>query len=82
MTALGQKRKSSVGQWKQPRTRFHRLLRLGVNRDRAASAAWGGRGPWFSAGTSAMNLAVPNGTLCRLGLVNLFEERQRLARCS
>ena len=65
-------------QWKTPRTRFNRLRRHGVNPDRAAKAAWNGRGPWWNAGASHMHLVVKNGQLRELGLISLLEERDRL----
>ena len=65
-------------QWKTPRTRFDRLRRHGANRERAARAAWNGRGPWWNAGASHMNLVVPNGLMRQLGLISLLDERDRL----
>jgi len=44
-------------QWKTERTRFKALIALGVNEKKAARAAWGRGGPWFSSSTSAMNFA-------------------------
>src|SRR5262249_7895632 len=38
-----------------------------------------GRGPWFNAGTSPMNLVLPNDTVTTMGLVSLFREHRRLA---
>jgi len=67
-------------QWKTPRTRFNKLQELGLNRKRAAEAAWNGKGPWFNAGTSHMNLVLPNQTLAAMGLVSLLNEHRRLAR--
>lgn len=69
-------------QWKTPRTRFKKLRRLGANPDRAAKAAWNGRGPWWNAGASHMNLVLPNDALRDLGLVSLLDEIQRLAHSS
>ena len=62
-------------QWKNSRTRFHKLLQYGANRERAARAAWNGRGPWWNAGASHMNLVIPNGMLRQLGLISLLDER-------
>ncbi len=64
-------------QWKNPRTRFHKLLQYGANRERAARAAWNGRGPWWNAGASHMNLVIPNGMLRQLGLISLLDEWER-----
>ena len=64
-------------QWKNPRTRFNKLVQYGANRERAARAAWNGRGPWWNAGASHMNLVIPNGMLRQLGLISLLDERER-----
>ena len=68
-------------QWKKPGTRLKRLRQRGVNAARARAGAMNSRGPWWNAGASHMNLAVPNAALQGLGLVSLLEEHQRLA-CS
>lgn len=66
-------------QWKTWRTRLRALVRLGLDRDRAAASACNGRGPWFNAGASHMKEAVPNMLLRRWGLVSLLDEHRRLA---
>ena len=67
-------------QWKQPRTRYRELVRLGVYRDRAKRASTTGRGPWFNAGASNMHQAVSNKMLhVGLGLVSLVQEHRRYA---
>ncbi len=65
-------------QWKRPRTRLRELCNRGLDRDRAAISACNGRGPWWNAGTSHLNQAVPNRWLHHLGLVSLLAEQQRL----
>ena len=67
--------------WKKPRTRFKRLQALGVNRAKAARAAWGRDGPWASAAGTAINVAIPNNVLHYRGLMSLAERHRRLA-CS
>ncbi len=47
-------------QWKKPKTRYKKMVRLGVKQERAKKAAAGGRGPWYNAGASHMHAAVPN----------------------
>lgn len=54
-------------QWKQARTRFKKLQSLGVNRNKAARAAWGRGGPWYSSATSAMNFALDRSYFKMLG---------------
>jgi RNA-directed DNA polymerase len=68
--------------WKTPRTRFHKLVDRGVNRNKAARAAWGRDGPWGSAAGSAMNFAVPNSALQSIGLLSLVDLHRRLASSS
>jgi RNA-directed DNA polymerase len=66
-------------QWKRPRTRFRELCRRGIDATRAAASASNGRGPWWNAGASHMNQAVPTKTLAKLGLTSFTQEHQRLA---
>jgi RNA-directed DNA polymerase len=68
-------------QWKRHRTQFKELCRRGLDHERARRSAWNGRGPWYNAGASHMNRAVPTSELRGLGLVSLTEEYRRLA-CS
>ncbi len=66
-------------QWKRPRTRFKKLVERGIDRVRAAASAFNGRGPWWNAGASHLNEAVPTCVFRTLGLVSLLEEHRRLA---
>jgi len=68
-------------QWTRPRTRFKELQRRGLDEARAATSAYNGHGPWWNAGASHINYALPVRTLRKLGLVSLLEEHRRLA-CS
>jgi RNA-directed DNA polymerase len=67
-------------QWKRPRTRARELIRRGLAPERAWTSAMCGRGPWWNAGASHMNQAVPTRALSQLGLPNLTQELQRLAK--
>ena len=69
-------------QWKRPKTRMKKLIKLGLDRHRAWKSAYNGRGPWWNAGASHMNLAVPTRYLRSAGLLSLIEEHRRLARHS
>ncbi len=69
-------------QWKTPRTRLKRLRKRGVDAARARAGAMNPRGPWWNAGASHMNQAVPNSALCAIGLVSFVDEHRRLARPS
>ena len=64
-------------QWKTPRTRFKKLRSFGVNRTKAARAAWGRSGPWYSSATSAMNFALSRAyfqSLGWLGPIKLYNQ--------
>ena len=69
-------------QWKRNRTRFDQLRRRGLTSEHARLGAGNGRGPWWNAGASHMNAAVPLKALHQLGLVSFVEEHRRLARSS
>jgi len=60
--------------WKRPRTRMQRLIALGLDRERARSSAFNGRGPWWNAGASHMNAALPTSYFRKLGLIGLMDE--------
>ncbi len=66
-------------QWKRPRTRFAKLRALGLDEARAAASAYNGRGPWWNAGASHMNQAVPIALLSRWGLLSFLGVHQRLS---
>jgi RNA-directed DNA polymerase len=65
-------------QWKRPRTRAARLMQAGLDRERAQVSATNGRGPWWNAGASHMNQAMPAKTLEAMGLLSLLSEQRRL----
>jgi RNA-directed DNA polymerase len=67
-------------QWKRPKTRARELMRRGLARERAWASANNGRGPWWNAGASHMNQAVPTRYLRQLGLPSLIQELQRLVK--
>jgi RNA-directed DNA polymerase len=66
-------------QWRRARTCFKELCRAGLDQKRAAASAYNGRGPWWNAGASHMNQALPTRTLRDAGLISLLEEYRRLA---
>jgi len=66
-------------QWKKPRTRFKKLVQLGLDAERAKQSAGNGRGPWWNAGASHMNASVPAAGLAAQGLLSLSVEHRRLA---
>ena len=65
-------------QWKQPWTRAKELVRRGLDRERAYTFAFNGRGPWWNAGASHLHAAVPTRTLTQLGLPSLLQIHRRL----
>jgi RNA-directed DNA polymerase len=69
-------------QWKKPRTRLKKLRQLGLDVDRAKASAYNGRGPWWNAGASHMNQAIPTRMLRRWGLVSFLDEYWRLKSAS
>ena len=69
-------------QWKRPLTRQRRLMALDLDPDRAHRSAYNGRGPWWNAGASHMNQAIPLAWLRRRGLMSFLDQYQRLKRTS
>jgi RNA-directed DNA polymerase len=64
-------------QWKKPRTRVKKLIERGIEKTRAFTSAYNGRGPWWNAGASHMNAAVTAKWLQQQGLMSLLTEHQR-----
>lgn len=65
-------------QWKRVYTRAKMLMRLGLSEGRAWTSAVNGRGPWWNAGASHMNQALPKRLFDRIKLVSLVDQLQRL----
>jgi len=65
-------------QWKRPRTRAKELQKRGLDQDRGNISAYNGRGPWWNAGASHMNQAVPTSALSQMGLVSLLQQHRKL----
>ena len=63
-------------QWKKPRTRAKRMMERGVDQIRAYTSAYNGRGPWWNAGASHMNAAVPVKWFTQQGLVSFLAKYQ------
>jgi RNA-directed DNA polymerase len=63
-------------QWKRPRTRAKKMIQMGLDRVCAWKAAMRGRGPWWNAGASHMNVCVPTNMLRALGLASLLYMHQ------
>ena len=67
-------------QWKRPKTRAEKLMKLGIEKARALTSAFNGRGSWWNAGASHMNAAITVNWLSRRGLMGLLAEHRRLER--
>jgi RNA-directed DNA polymerase len=60
--------------WKRWRRRMQRMIALGLERERARASAVNGHGPWWNAGASHMNQALPTAYFRKLGLISILEE--------
>jgi RNA-directed DNA polymerase len=69
-------------QWKRARTRASKLRALGLDAERARLSAGNGQGPWWNAGASHMNHALPARYFTTKGLVSLMGTHQRLQSLS
>jgi hypothetical protein len=65
-------------QWKRNFTRAKALMRRGLEKVRAWKSATNGRGPWWNAGASHMNEALPKAFFDQMGLVSLLSQLRRL----
>ena len=65
-------------QWKRAKTRGENLIRLGLEEERAWRSATNGRGPWWNAGASHMNQALPRKYFDVCGLVSLLDQLRKL----
>lgn len=63
-------------QWKRNHTRAVRLIRRGLEKQRALKSAGNGRGSWWNSGASHMNEAFSKRYFDRMGLVSLFNQRR------
>jgi RNA-directed DNA polymerase len=66
-------------QWKRPRTRYRRLIAMGLRPESARMAAHNGHGPWWNSGHSLMVVVFPNRYFDKLGLIGLLKRVQRTA---
>lgn len=69
-------------QWKRPKTRAHKMRSLGLDAERARLSAGNGQGPWWNAGASHLNQALPAAYFTSKGLVSLMGTHQRLQSLS
>ncbi|MFC0268909.1 group II intron reverse transcriptase/maturase [Kushneria aurantia] len=69
-------------QWKRPGTRCRKLLGLGLDAYRAWKSTGNGRGPWWNAGASHMNQALPRRWFEQQGLISVLDTVRWLTRSS
>ncbi len=69
-------------QWKRRATRRRKLRGLGLDAYRAWKSAGNGRGPWWNAGASHMNQALPRKCFYDHGLISILDTVGWLKRCS
>lgn len=69
-------------QWKRPWTRAKRMMQLGLSEAHAFCSAFNGRGSWWNAGASHMNLACPTSYFSKAGLFSYMEQFHRFKHTS
>ena len=69
-------------QWKRPRTRAKRMMQCGLMEGHAFRSAYNGRGPWWNAGASHMNLALQTSYFSKAGLFSYMEQFHRFQHTS
>ncbi|MBR9902715.1 MAG: group II intron reverse transcriptase/maturase [Gammaproteobacteria bacterium] len=67
-------------QWKRSATRRRKLRGLGLDASRAWKSAGNGRGPWWNAGASHMNQALPRKWFYDQGLIAVLDTVRWLKR--
>ena len=65
-------------QWKKPKTRFKRLVALGINTCRASESVSNGRGSWWNSGASHINNAIRNKHFEKIGLISVLKQVNRM----
>jgi RNA-directed DNA polymerase len=67
-------------QWKRRKTRFKRLMKRGLDRQRAKASSNNGHGPWWNAGASHMNAAYTKPDFQKMGLVSLLDKFETIRK--
>ena len=68
-------------QWKRCKTRYRKLLSVGLSEERAKASSLNGRGPWWNSGASHMNDAFRKKFFDNLGLVCMLDKLYTLRTC-
>ena len=69
-------------QWKRHWTRAKRMMQLGLTEAHAFRSAFNGRGSWWNAGASHMNLACPTSYFSKAGLFSYMDQFHRFQHTS
>lgn len=73
-------RKIKWRQWKRRWTRLQELLKRGIGEQRAVQSVFNQRGPWWNAGASHLNQALPKQYFESLGLVSMAQILRQASR--
>jgi RNA-directed DNA polymerase len=65
-------------QWKRPKTRAEKLMKLGIEKARALTSAYNGRGSWWNADAPHINAAITTNRLSRQVLISLLAKYRGL----
>mgnify|MGYP000853101729 CR=1 FL=1 len=60
-------------QWKKPKTRYRKMLKLGIDENRAILSAYNGRGAWWNSGQSHMNACFKKKYFDYIGLISMLD---------
>jgi RNA-directed DNA polymerase len=74
------RRKILWEQWHKPKTRYRKLVALGLEAERARKATATGLGAWWNAGASHMHAAGNNRVLADWGLLSLLDQLRAMQR--
>lgn len=69
-------------QWKKPKTRYKRLLALGIKSQTAKRAAYSSKGPWRMAKTTCTHKALSNAVIEDMGYIPMFDIVKARLQCS
>lgn len=64
--------------WKESRTRYKRLINLGVSKEKAGNLAYSNKGPWRISKTPGMHQALSNNMIETLGYIPMMKITARL----
>ena len=65
LATVKQIRKNLWEQWRKPKTRYRKLVALGLSAERVCKAATTGRGAWWNAGAAHLHALISNRLLAQ-----------------